>query len=183
MQKLFWFLSAMMVLAWVVPRDMVMDSSVDEASDSMSTGDNDTATATIAAAIETAPRRSGFGGRISIEREDNGHFYIRPMVNGRPIRMMVDTGATVVALTGRDAELAGLSWSDDDITAVAQGANGAVMGVRTSIDRIALGGIELRDVEAVIVPDGLPVTLLGQSVLKEARMVEIRSDRMVLDMR
>jgi len=101
-------------------------------------------------------------------------------VNGSRIGFLVDTGASVVALTGADARAAGLAWSAADIRPVAQGASGPVSGVSVTLDNVTLGGHEARNVAAVIVPDGLPVSLLGQSFLSTIHPVRIEQDRMVL---
>ena len=63
---------------------------------------------------------------------------------------------------------------------VARGASGPVYGVSVTLDRGTLGGHEARDVAALIVPEGLGVSLLGQSFLSTIHPVRIEHDRMVL---
>jgi len=87
----------------------------------------------------------------------------------------------MVALSGEDARAAGLEWNDADLVPVGRGASGDVFGVPLRLSRIELGGIEARDVEAVIVPYGLDVSLLGQSFLGRVNGVRIEDDRMVLN--
>ena len=133
------------------------------------------------AAAPAAHQDDGWGGGdIRLSRRGDGHFYANPSIGGRQLDVMVDTGASFVALTGDDARAAGLDWSDADLRPVARGASGVVEGVPVMIDSIELGGTEMRDVEAAIVPDGLPVTLLGQSYLRRFQRVEIEGDAMVL---
>ena len=100
--------------------------------------------------------------------------------NGRAITMLVDTGASVVALTGADARAAGLNWNPTQLGVVAQGASGPIRGIALTLDRVTLGGHEARDVRAVIIPEGLPISLLGQSFLATVEPVRIEKDRMVL---
>lgn len=119
-------------------------------------------------------------GSTALPRAADGHFYADAGVNGSPVQFLVDTGASVVALTGTDARAAGLNWSDAEIRVVAQGASGPVSGVAVTIDRLTLGGHEARNVAAVIVPEGLQVSLLGQSFLSTVQPVRIEQDRMVL---
>lgn len=119
-------------------------------------------------------------GTTEVPRAADGHFYADAEVNGSRIGFLVDTGASVVALTGADARAAGLAWSAADIRPVAQGASGPVSGVSVMLDNVTLGGHEARNVAAVIVPDGLPVSLLGQSFLSTIHPVRIEQDRMVL---
>ena len=119
-------------------------------------------------------------GITELPRAADGHFYADAAINGSRIGFLVDTGASVVALTGADARAAGLVWSQADVGPVAQGASGPVEGVRVTLDSITLGGHEARNIAAVIVPEGLPVSLLGQSFLSTVHPVRIEQDRMVL---
>jgi len=119
-------------------------------------------------------------GTTELLRAADGHFYAETQVNGAQIDMLVDTGASVVALTGADARAAGLMWSAADIRPIAQGASGPVAGMAITLDRVTLGGHEARNVRAIIVPEGLGVSLLGQSFLASVQPVRIEQDRMVL---
>ena len=124
---------------------------------------------------------SGWGHEVTLPREHDGHFYADVTVDGVPSRMLVDTGASVVALTGDDALAMGLYWNDSEVRPVAQGASGTVYGVNTSLPRMRLGDFEAQDVRAVIIPEGLGVSLLGQSFLETIDHVRIADDRMVLE--
>lgn len=115
-----------------------------------------------------------------LRRAADGHFYAGVTTNGRAITMLIDTGASVVALTGADARAAGLHWNPAQLGVVAQGAGGPIRGVAVRLDRVTLGGHEARNVEAVIIPEGLPISLLGQSFLATVEPVRIEKDRMVL---
>ena len=97
-----------------------------------------------------------------------------------PEPMLVDTGATVVALTANDAAMMGVDWNPGDVRPVARGASGDVYGVPVTLDRIDVGGIEARRVPAVVVPEGLDISLLGQSFLSKVKRVEVTGDEMVL---
>lgn len=119
---------------------------------------------------------NGFA-RQQLTRDPDGHFYTEAQVNGARIRFMVDTGASVVALTPADARRAGIALGDD--RSVAIGAGGEVEVVPITIDRIAIGALAARDVRAAVAED-LPVSLLGQSFLSQVGTVEISGDTMVL---
>ena len=110
-------------------------------------------------------------------RGPDGHFYADAQVNGAPIRFMVDTGATAVALTREDAQRAGLQLGPE--RSVARGVGGLVEVIPVTIDRITIGGLEARHVRAAVVDD-LDVSLLGQSFLSQVDSVEISGDRMVM---
>lgn len=119
-------------------------------------------------------------GSTALPRSADGHFYADAAVNGASVNFLVDTGASMVALTGADARAAGIHWSDADVRAVARGASGPVYGVSLTLDRVTLGGHEARNVSAIVVPDGLGISLLGQSFLSTIQPVRIENDQMVL---
>lgn len=120
------------------------------------------------------------GGDHTLRREGDGHFYADARVGGTSMRMMVDTGASVIALTGSDARAAGLHWDDSDVRPIGRGASGDVYGVATSLSEVEIGGIVRTNVSAVIIPEGLDVSLLGQSYLSKVGDVNISGDQMVL---
>ena len=123
---------------------------------------------------------SGWGGEMALERERDGHFYADVEVGGSNYRMLVDTGATVVALTGEDARNMGLEWDPDALAPVARGASGLVMGVPVTIPDLAVGDFVAHEVQAVIIPEGLAVSLLGQSFLGHIPKVAIADDKLTL---
>lgn len=123
---------------------------------------------------------SGWGGEMALERERDGHFYATVDVDGSDYRMLVDTGATTVALTADDAHGMGLDWDANALAPVTRGASGVVMGVRATIPRMAVGDFEARDVPAVIIPEGLAISLLGQSFLSHVPKVAIADDKLTL---
>lgn len=130
--------------------------------------------------VPVASARTKPGAATELIRAADGHFYAGVTVGARPMTMLIDTGASVVALTGADARAAGLHWTPAELGVVAQGASGPIRGVARTLDRVALGGHEARGVRAVIIPDGLPISLLGQSFLATVEPVRIEKDRMVL---
>lgn len=119
-------------------------------------------------------------GSVSLTRSGDGHFYAEGDVDGTKMRFLVDTGASVVALSAADANALGLDWSDDDLQLVGRGVNGEVMGKPVVLASVTLGDIEVRDVQAVIIPRGLHVSLLGQSFLSKIENVNITADQMTL---
>jgi len=121
-----------------------------------------------------------YAGDQTLSRKSDGHFYASTSINGSQAYMLVDTGASVVALTGEDAMAAGLHWDDNDVVAVARGASGTVYGVRTRLNEVTIGNLSQRNIEAIIVPEGLDISLLGQSYLGRLERVEISGDTMQL---
>ena len=115
-----------------------------------------------------------------LQREADGHFYADVLIDGQSFRMLVDTGASVVALTGADAEAMGLTWDENAVRPIAHGASGPVEGVAATLPSVALGDHEAPNVQAVIIPEGLGISLLGQSFLGTLGSVRIADDQMIL---
>jgi aspartyl protease family protein len=128
------------------------------------------------AAVNPPAAGNGFASR-EIPRAPDGHFYLDAQVNGAQVHFLVDTGASMVALTSADAQRAGIALPSARTTA--QGAGGAIEIVPVTIERIAAGPLEAREVEGAVARD-LPVSLLGQSFLSRIGTVQISGDRMVL---
>lgn len=120
------------------------------------------------------------GGEVALERDADGHFYADVTVDGTTVNMLVDTGASVIALTGEDAEAMGIYWDSAKVRAVAEGASGAVYGVPVTLERVSIGQMEVANVEAVVVPEGLGISLLGQSFLSQIERVEMDQHTMHL---
>jgi aspartyl protease family protein len=120
------------------------------------------------------------GGETILARQGDGHFYANVDVNYNEIRFMVDTGATGIALTGDDAQALGMAWSDGELGVVGRGVSGNVYGKRVKLNSMQLGDLQVTDVDAVIIPNGLDVSLLGQSFLSKAATVKIENDEMVI---
>jgi aspartyl protease family protein len=118
-------------------------------------------------------------GTVEIDRSPDGHFYADVQINGAPVRMLIDTGATGVALSREDARSAGVATSIGMNDVVGRGADGDVHGEIVTLDRMELGDKRVEGVEAIIFNSG-EQSLLGQSFLKQFSSVEIQGDRMVL---
>ncbi len=95
----------------------------------------------------------------------SGHFFIDAAVNGTTIRFLVDTGATVVALTRDDARAIGLTDGDLDFSQAMNTANGQARAAPTTLRSVRLDQFEATDVPAVVMEKGLGISLLGMSFL------------------
>jgi aspartyl protease family protein len=119
-------------------------------------------------------------GEVTLARARDGHFYADALVNGQPVRFIVDTGATSVALTRADAARLGIAPAETAFTETAKGAGGDVKFKPVSLDRVSVGGIEARQVQAAVVQSDMAVSLLGQSWLKNVQNVTITRNTMTL---
>ena len=119
------------------------------------------------------------GSEVRLTRSDNGHFYAKVDINGTPTEFMIDTGATGIAMTERDAVRAGVRLDPDERTYVGEGAGGALTGQRITLARVKLGPRSSSEMDAVVI-DGAATNLLGQSFLSQFREVTVRGDVMTL---
>ena len=118
----------------------------------------------------TPAQFSGSGGEVHLQAGEGGHFFADVDVNGRSIAVVVDTGATGVALTYEDARDIGLRLSADDFNIDSSTANGTTHMAPVTLDRVQIGDIEVRNVEAFGAERGkLFKTLLGMSFLRRPR--------------
>jgi aspartyl protease family protein len=118
---------------------------------------------------------------LTLSADLYGHFVVHPALNGQRVRMLVDTGASFVALSHEDAAMLGLKVSQKDFTRRSSTANGVVETAPVRIKEIRIGDIAVRDVEAVVLPPrALSTSLLGMSFLKRLEGFEVAKGRLVL---
>ena len=104
-------------------------------------------------------------GTVTLLADAGGQFFTSGTVNGRSVRFVVDTGATLTTLSRADAQRIGLDYRGGKPTRTTT-ANGVVNGWRMSLDSVRVGDTTVRDVDAMVVDnDTLPVGLLGMSFL------------------
>ncbi|SBV33447.1 Aspartyl protease-like protein [uncultured Sphingopyxis sp.] len=120
------------------------------------------------------------GGEVRLGRSGDSHFYADTEVDGTHIRMMVDSGASIVALTRRDAEAIGMDVDSLPIGGMARTAGGDVPMRTVTLDSIVVEGIEVRQVPAAVVDADMGVSLLGQSFLAKLDAVSVEGDMMTL---
>jgi len=125
---------------------------------------------------------SGFERIVRIEAESNGHFVTEASINGSAVEVVVDTGATGVALSYEDAEAIGIRLSDADYTLFSETANGRARIALVKLDEIRIGDVVVEDVEAYVAEPGkLFGTLLGMSFLSRISRVDMRGRELVLE--
>lgn len=106
---------------------------------------------------------------VTLAADTRGHFFADAAVNDIPMRFVVDTGASVVVLSAGDALRLGIDWRKGARRTM-QTANGQTAGYLVKLDKVRVGGIELHDVDGVIVEQGMGVGLLGMSFLNRLDM-------------
>ena len=127
-----------------------------------------------------APAASGRS--LTVRRDNRGHFNVEGRVDGRRMDFVVDTGATIIAIPEREAARLGIHPARRDYTAQIKTANGTVHAAPTRLAMVEVGGLTVRDVAAVVMPnEALSENLLGMSFLSRLRRFEFADGRLVLE--
>lgn len=119
-------------------------------------------------------------GVIEVDRDQSGHFSLTALVNGAPVAFLIDTGASNVVLSLKDAERAGINVDDLTFTGRAQTANGTVRTAPVKIDTLSLGDIQDDRVRAYVTDGDLFGSLLGMDYLRRYEHIEIKQDKLIL---
>lgn len=107
---------------------------------------------------------------VTLYADAQGHFFSEVYINGAPLKFLVDTGATTVALNSGDAKFAKIDYKRGEPIKVGT-ANGVVTAYRVTIANLKIGGITLSQVEGSVLEGGSPsVVLLGMSALNRLDM-------------
>lgn len=119
---------------------------------------------------------------VAISPGRNGHFEVEARVDGRRMDFMVDTGATMIALTARDAAMLGIHPAEHDYTGVVNTANGSVRVARVQLNRVEIDDLVVYNVAAMVMPEGaLSNNLLGLTFLSRLRRFEYSDGKLVLE--
>ena len=117
------------------------------------------------AATPVAVHAPAAGNAAQVLKAADGHYWADAQIDGKAVRLMVDTGATVVVLTPADAARLGLRLKAGDFSATVITASGPVPAAPVALRTVAVAGARVDQVEALVVQRGLPHSLLGMSYL------------------
>ncbi|GLK63561.1 TIGR02281 family clan AA aspartic protease [Paracoccus kondratievae] len=121
------------------------------------------------------------GNRIEVPVGNDGHYHLQAEVNGTPIRFVIDTGASTIALGPRDAARVGIDTESLAYAGQARTANGLVETATVLLDSVAIGDIRDSRVPAVVLRSELEQSLMGMSYLSKFARVSIEGGRLVLE--
>jgi len=118
---------------------------------------------------------------VSIPKDPrSGQYHYKGRVNSGYVDFLVDTGAGAVALTETDARKAGVKTSQLRYDVPISTAGGRNYAAKVTLDQLALGGIMIRDVEALVVKEGLETSLLGMTWLGQLQEVKATPNALLL---
>jgi aspartyl protease family protein len=141
----------------------------------------------IAPAITAAGERIGIGAQtvtgdtVRIDMDTDGHFWARVSMNGVERRMLVDSGATITALSTDSARRVGVAGDADLFPVVINTANGRVEARRATVEQVRLGSLEMRDLRVVISPAFGETDVIGMNFLSRLGSWRVEGRTLILE--
>lgn len=128
-------------------------------------------TVTLGGAPVSVGGRGGASGgtQIVLTAGSGGHFVTQGSINGRSTQFVVDTGATMVSMGAAEAKRLGINFEAGQ-RMQAHTANGVTTGYRISLGTVRIQDVEVHNVDAAVMPMGMPYILLGNSFLSRFQM-------------
>ena len=126
------------------------------------------------------PEQSVAGGETRIPMSRDGHFWLSATVNGAPTRFLVDTGATLTAISEQTALDARVPEKSLRQTVNMRTANGAIRAELATIGELRMGNIVARDLDAVIAPGLGDTNVIGMNVLSRLKSWRVEGQTLIL---
>lgn len=120
------------------------------------------------------------GGETRVPMARDGHFWLTASVNGHQASFLVDTGATLTAVSAETAEAAGLEAREGGLPIRLQTANGAIAAQMTAIDDLRFGNVEARGLDAIIAPGLGPTNVIGMNLLSRLASWRVEGNTLIL---
>lgn len=134
----------------------------------------------IRSTVGTTPQLAVAGDVIEVPRSFDGHYYLPMLVNGKPVTFLVDTGASQIVLSPRDAKRVGIDPDSLNFVGRAATANGLVRTAPVRLDSLELGPIADRNVSAWVNEGDMDRSLLGMDYLQHFSNIQFADGRMIL---
>ncbi len=126
------------------------------------------------------PQQVVEGGETRVPLAADGHFWLRAEVNGRPANFLVDTGATLTAVSQELADSVGLEPRRGGIPVRIETANGSIAAQLTTIEEMSFGNVRAAGIDAVIVPNLGPTNVIGMNVLSRLGSWRVEGQELIL---
>lgn len=120
------------------------------------------------------------GEEVRIRMAPNGHFMANVSLNGVRRRMLVDSGATVTAVSAETAAAAGLKLNDDLLPVVIQTANGPVPARTATVPELRIGNVVARDLKVVVSPAFGTMDVIGMNLLSKLKSWRVEGNTLIL---
>ncbi len=120
------------------------------------------------------------GNETRVPLANDGHFWLRGEIDGVPARFLVDTGATLTAVSQETADRIGLEPKDAGIPVVMQTANGSVTAQLATIGELRFGNVAARGLDVVIAPGLGPTNVIGMNLLSRLASWRVENNELIL---
>jgi len=120
------------------------------------------------------------GGDAALVKSADGHFWADALVDGRRVHLLVDTGASSVFLTPADAERLGLEPAGLLYDHTVRTGGGDSLAASVKLSSVSVDGVQVADVDALVIGRGLPASLLGMSYLGRLSRLEATPTSLLL---
>ncbi len=126
------------------------------------------------------PIQRAEGQALRIAAAPDGHYWVDGTINGTAARFLIDSGATITALSEQTAKAAGLNIDPNAMPVVMQTANGPVDAKKSSVGTLAVGPVRVSDLPVVVSPAFGNVNVIGMNMLSQLRRWGVENGEMVL---
>ena len=179
MQRVLILAAVIAGVALAVPQ--LVDGSLLGSTPEKKSGDTRPARAPAAAADETSPAAYTGRGRVVLRADARGHYEGTFRINGRRIKGMIDTGASVIAINRSTARKLGIGVAESDFKYRVATANGTIPAARVVLRSVEIQSIRVGNVEALVVDDrSLGLTLIGMSFLNKIASYRASNGELIL---
>ena len=120
------------------------------------------------------------GDEVRVKMASNGHFFVNASIDGTQKRMMVDSGATITALSSATAAAAGLDPKNEMMPVIIQTANGAVQAQTAEVKELRIGNIVARDLKVVVSPAFGKMDVIGMNLLSKLKSWRVEGNTLIL---
>ena len=152
-----------------------------EVADRQRQGEQDTGNKLVYAPVYTRSNSSYYGGDVRIPMSRDGHYWVTLEVNGAAVKFVVDTGASHISLSYKDAVAAGLDPAGLTYDRIFKTANGISRKAIITLDHISLESIELSNMSASVSQQGrMDISLLGMNFLNKLSGFRVENREMIL---
>lgn len=134
----------------------------------------------VKADISGTAGQSVSGGEIAIRRQDDGHYWLQVDVNGKPVRFMIDSGATTTAMNADTARETGIEVDANGYPVILDTANGRVTAQRGVIQSLKIDALEIPQHKVVVSESFGDTNVLGMNFLDSMRSWKVEANVMTL---
>jgi len=131
--------------------------------------------------LQPADDQQVSGGELRIPMSRDGHFWVRARVNGVERKLLVDSGATITALSVDTAEAAGLVPEKSPFPIILKTANGAVAARTSRVATLRIGNVVARNLPVVVSPSFGDTEVIGMNFLSKLKSWRVEGDTLILE--